>query len=102
MLDIGFSELLLIVVVAIIFVGPKDLPVVVRYIARILHDLRSFFHGVKRQFNAIVEEAGIAEMKDQMTTIIDLEGKAQIAYDVNELESLKKPAEPNASGEGST
>lgn len=93
MLDIGFSELLLIAVVALVVIGPKDLPVVMRHVARFARDIRSFYAGAKRQMTALVEEAGIEEMKREVTMIIDLEGKPREAYDVRELESIsaKKP-----------
>lgn len=93
MLDIGFSELLLIAVAAIVVVGPKDLPVVVKHIAKFLHDLRGLYTGLKGQVTEMMDEAGINDFKHNITTIIDLEGKPQKAYDVAELDKLtNKPA----------
>ncbi len=91
MLDVGFSELLLIAVVAIVFVGPKDLPVVIRHVAKFVRELRGLFSGIKKQMNALVDEAGVADLKHEMTTIIDLEGKPQQAYKVEELSALAAP-----------
>jgi sec-independent protein translocase protein TatB len=45
MFDIGFSELLLIAVVGIVVIGPKDLPVVVRHVAKFLRELRGAYGG---------------------------------------------------------
>jgi sec-independent protein translocase protein TatB len=93
MLDIGFSELLLIAVVALVVVGPKDLPVVVRHGAKFLREMREIYAGLKHQMTAVMDEVGAADIKREMTTIIDLEGKPQQAFDVRELEGLKaKPA----------
>ena len=93
MLDIGFSELLLIAVVALVVVGPKDLPVVVRQAAKFLREMREMVAGLKHQMTAVMDEVGAADIKREMTTIIDLEGKPQQAFDVRELEALKaKPA----------
>ncbi len=89
MFDIGITELLLIVVATIVFVGPKDLPVVVRAVARFMRDLRAFYVGAKHQAMKLAEEAGIHDLHQEMTTIIDLEGKPQQAYDVRELASLR-------------
>lgn len=91
MLDVGFSELLLIALAALIFIGPKDLPVVLRHIMKFLRELRDIGSGLKRQMNKVMEEAGIDDLKRDMTTIIDLEGKPQKAYNVAELEALAAP-----------
>jgi sec-independent protein translocase protein TatB len=89
MFDIGFSELLLIAVAGIVVIGPKDLPVVVRHVATFLREVRGVYAGLKSHMNAMMDEAGINDMKREMTTIIDLEGKPQVAYDVRELEELR-------------
>ena len=94
MLDIGFSELLLIAVVALVVFGPKDLPVIIRNVMKFLRELRYLYSGLKQQMNAVMEEAGIDELQQGVTTIIDLEGKPQPAYNVDELASLKAPTPP--------
>ena len=53
MFDIGWQELFVIGVVALIVVGPKDLPKVLRGAARVLNKAR----GMSREF-----QAGLAEM----------------------------------------
>ena len=88
MLDIGFSELLLIAVVALVVIGPKDLPTVIRHVLRIGRELRGFYQGVRNQVTQLVDEAGIDDLKRDMTTIIDMDGNEQQAYDVRELEKL--------------
>lgn len=89
MLDIGFSELLLIAIVALLVIGPKDLPVVVKHVAAFLREVRALYSGVRQQMLQVVEESGLADIKNEMTTIIDLNGTPQKAYDVRELESLR-------------
>ena len=88
MFDIGFSELLLIAVAGIVFIGPKDLPVVVRHVAKFMREVRSLYAGIKNQMTELIDEAGLNDIKHEMNTIIDLEGKPQVAYDVAELEHL--------------
>ena len=102
MLGFSFSELLLIAVVGIVLIGPKDLPVVIRHVAKFLHELRSLYSGLKGHMDDFVREAGMddlhQDLKRGMTTIIDLDGKPQQAFDVKELETLgaKVTGETNA------
>ena len=91
MLDIGFSELLLIAVVALIVIGPKDLPVVLRHVMKTLREFRDVYTGLKRQMHEVMEEAGLDDLKHDVTTIIDLEGKPQKAYSVADLDALRAP-----------
>ena len=92
MFDIGFSELLLIAVVALVVVGPKDLPVVIRHVMKFVRELRALYTGLKTQMHAVMEEVGIDDLKHEMTTIIDMEGKPQKAYDVRALAQLENPS----------
>jgi sec-independent protein translocase protein TatB len=86
MFDIGFTELLLIAVVTLVFVGPKDLPKVARYIVSFVREVKGVVAKVKAEVNQVVEESGVNEAKAATRTIIDLEGKPQIAYDLSELQ----------------
>jgi sec-independent protein translocase protein TatB len=91
MLDIGFSELLLIAVVALVVVGPKDLPVVLRHVSRLVREIRGIYSGMRQQLQQVMDEAGIDTLRQEVTTVIDLEGKPQTAYDVSELAALSTP-----------
>ena len=54
MLDIGWSELLVVVIVAVVVVGPKDLPRLMRTLGRYTAKAR----GLAREFRASFEELG--------------------------------------------
>lgn len=88
MLDIGLSEIFLIVVVGLVVIKPKDLPVVVRHVMGFLREVRSVYAGLKVQMHQVMEEAGMDDIRQNVTTIIDMEGNPQKAYDVRELENL--------------
>ena len=65
MFGVDTSELLLIAVVALIFIGPKDLPRAMRTVGRWVGKVR----GMARHFNtgveAMVREAELEEMEKQ-------------------------------------
>ena len=94
MLGINFSELLLIAVVALVVIGPKELPTVIRHLAAIIREVRAFIGGARAQFHQAAREAGFEDILDGTSTIIDLDGKPQQAYDVRELKTLAAPVEP--------
>lgn len=69
MFDIGWQELLIIAVVALIVIGPKDLPTAIRaitrWIARARELARDFQHGI----DEVVREADLEDLKKQVTQI---------------------------------
>ena len=89
MLDIGFSELLLILAAAIVLLRPRDMPAIIRTIVTCVRQLKEFTAGVRAQCTDVVREL------EATTTIIDLEGKPQQAYDVKDLAALTPPKEPS-------
>lgn len=92
MFDVGLSELALIALVGLIVIGPKDMPVVARYIMAAIREVRGFANGVKKQVEQIADEAGLNDLK--ASTIIDLDGKPQIAYDISDLEDTSRTPKP--------
>ena len=89
MLNVGFSELLLVGVIALVAIGPKELPTVMRHVMKFLRELQNLGDDVKRQMHEVAKEAGVEDLRKQVTTtIIDLEGRKQQAYDVSDLEQL--------------
>lgn len=59
MFSLGFSELILILLVAFLIVGPKDLPKVARTIGRWVRTLRSKLTELK-------DETGLGEAVDEL------------------------------------
>ena len=47
--SIGFSELILILIIAYVFVGPQDLPKVARWFGRIVKRARALISEVKKE-----------------------------------------------------
>lgn len=93
MFGIGFSELVLVAIAALIFIGPEDLPKVMRQMVKFFRELRQIGQSLKAQFDEVMVEAGVDEIKTATRTVIDLDGKPQIAYDVSELRDVTPPRE---------
>jgi sec-independent protein translocase protein TatB len=62
MFDIAWSELLLIAVIALIFIGPKELPQVLHSLGRVTAKLRRSADDFRRQFEDSVREAGYEDL----------------------------------------
>lgn len=62
MFDIAWSELLLIAVIALIFIGPKELPQVLHTLGRMTAKVRRSADDFRRQFEDSVREAGYEDL----------------------------------------
>ncbi len=63
MFDIGALELLMIVVVAIIVIGPKDMPAALRVAGRWVGKLRRASAQFRSGFDSVVREAEMEDME---------------------------------------
>lgn len=64
MFDVGLPELLVIVIVALVVVGPKDLPRVVRGFARTIAKMRRMVDEFMGTVNDYVRESELQELRD--------------------------------------
>lgn len=87
MFNIGFSELILILLVAFVIVGPRDLPKVARALGRGVKWVKNFI----REFQ---EETGLDEAVDEFKkTSRDLEKTFREADPTPELKKAQKDVE---------
>ena len=84
MLDIGWTELLVIAIVLIVVVGPKDLPPMLRAFGKMTKRLRVMAGEFRQQFDEALREA---ELDDVRQTFSD-------AQKLNPVNSLKDALNP--------
>ena len=70
MFDIGFSEIVLIAVIALLVVGPKEFPALVRNIGSWMGKARQFMGAVKTEFEREINKAD--EIKRLMTKEMEI------------------------------
>jgi len=63
MFDIGASELLVIIIVAVVVIGPKDLPLAMRAAGRWIGQMRRISAHFRSGIDAMVREAELEEME---------------------------------------
>ena len=66
MFEIGWGELLVIGVVALIAIGPKELPAVLRTVGQWLGKVRRMASEFQSQFQEAMREAEMADLKKQV------------------------------------
>jgi sec-independent protein translocase protein TatB len=109
MFDIGWSELVIIGVVALIAIGPKELPAVMRTVGQYMGKLRRMASEFQGQFQEAMREAEMADLKKQVDEMTDAATKSfgdldPMASVRNEIESLStdplkdKPATTSEAG----
>jgi len=82
MFDIGWSEILVIAVVAVVVVGPKELPSMLRTFGRTMGQVRKTANGFRRQFDEAIREvelqADLEETKKSLQSAVKLDELADI------------------------
>ena len=74
MFEIGWGELLIIGIVALIAIGPKELPGVLRTLGQWMSKLRRMASEFQSQFHEAMREAELADLKKQVD---DMTSQAQ-------------------------
>ena len=94
MFDIGWSELLVIGVVAIVVVGPKELPRLMRTFGHYLGKVRHMAADFQRQFEEAVRDSEIDEVRKAMQDFHAQASDVNLRGTVDKPLMMPKPAEP--------
>jgi sec-independent protein translocase protein TatB len=86
----SFAEIILILVVAVIFLGPKEIPTVVRAIVKVMQFIKSITREARALFDELAKESGMKEEADKLNDDISLikgdDGKFYESYDISKIE----------------
>lgn len=103
MFDLGWSEMMIIMLVALIVIGPRDLPRVARTLGRWSAKGRSLMREFQRSMDDMareaelddikkeIDKAGRTDLRKSIERSIDPDGKLKSAFDVDD-----KKAKPTA------
>jgi sec-independent protein translocase protein TatB len=69
MLDIGWAELLVVGVVALLVVGPKELPGMLRTLGQYIGMIRRQANEFKQQFNDAIKDTELDEIRKEVDAI---------------------------------
>jgi Tat protein translocase TatB subunit len=78
MLDIGWPELMLIAVVALIVIGPRDLPAAIRTVTTIIRKVRGMAAEFQGGLEEIARDSGIDDVKKSVEDVISYDAEAAL------------------------
>jgi sec-independent protein translocase protein TatB len=98
MFDIGWGELVVIGIVALIAIGPKELPTVLRTLGQYMAKIRRMAADFQGQFQEAMREAEMAELKKQAedlkSSVSDIARFDPMANTQKEIERAFEMPEP--------
>ena len=71
MFDIGWQELFIVAILAVIVVGPKELPRVLRTVMGVVRKARGLARDFQDGLDDVVREADLDDMKKQIGSLAD-------------------------------
>src|SRR6266478_4685622 len=106
LLDMGWSELMLIGIVALVVIGPKDLPKALRVAGFWVRKARTLSREFQSSVEQMVREAELDEVREQLKKAseinIDQEFRQAVDPTGSLAESLKPPELPSFAGPAPT
>lgn len=108
MLDLGWSELFLIGVVALVVIGPKDLPKAMRGLAKVMGRVRGLSREFRDGVSEMMREAELDELRRKMQQarnfdlaarakeMVDPTGTLSENFDPAEFDLSRKSPPPQA------
>ena len=91
MFSFGWGEILLILLVVIIVVGPKDIPKFLRQIGNLSKSIKKISREFKSSLNQIAEETDLKDVKNSITEVTDLKKELDIKSSLkNEINTIKE------------
>jgi sec-independent protein translocase protein TatB len=100
MFDIGWSEFVLIAVIALIAIGPKELPGVLRMVGQWMGKARKMAAEFQGQFQEAMREAEMADLKKSFDDVREAASSfskgsliTSLTSDVSNALSIDKPAD---------
>jgi sec-independent protein translocase protein TatB len=92
MFDIGWTELFVVGIVALIVIGPRELPKTLRTIGQMMTKVRRMASEFQGQFNDAIREAELDELRKEAEKLTNIKNP------LGDLESIKSEIESAVDG----
>lgn len=88
MFDIGWAELMMVAVILVVVVGPKDLPRMLRTFGRTTKQLRAMAGDFRRQFDDALREAELDDVRSTVSDIRNLDPTKDVRAAMNPMKAV--------------
>jgi len=95
MFDIGWSEIAVIVVVALIVIGPKDLPRVLKTVGIWVRKARMLTRDFQNSVDEMIREADMEDVRRQATELRNLNIAREVEKTIDPSGSLRDAFDPD-------
>ena len=100
---LGTGELLVIAIVALIVIGPKDLPRLLRTLGQYMRKIQGMAREFQNHLNEAAKEAGVDDVKKEVKGMTNFTVTTDLDKQGNEIKraiesSAPKPSAPNGAG----
>ncbi len=95
MFDFAWTEIALIGVVALVAIGPKDLPVAIKAVAEMVKKARRMAGEFQTHVDEMVREANLHEVRDQFNDLRRMDIKGKILDAVDGDQTIRKTISEN-------
>ncbi len=90
MFDIGWQELLVIGIVALVVIGPKDMPLAIRAMSRWASKARALAREFQQGIDEVVRESELQDIKKNIEDVQSLDLKNEIAKTMDPTGDIAK------------
>ena len=94
MFDLGWLELLVIGITALIVVGPKDLPQLFKTVGRFFGKIKAMAREFSQSMEEAANESGLKDATKTLNSITDLNQKTKLPTKKNLEQKLKEKINP--------
>lgn len=95
MFDFAWSEIAMIAAVALIFIGPKDMPTAIRAVTDVIKKARRMASEFQTHVDDMVRDVNLQEVRDQISQIRNFDIRGEIEKAVDADGSLRRTFESN-------
>ncbi|MGE3877211.1 MAG: Sec-independent protein translocase protein TatB [Parvibaculaceae bacterium] len=82
---IGYTEIVVIALVAVIVIGPKDLPKVLRAFGRTMQKVRGMAREFQGHLDQAMREAGVDEIKKEISNLKTMNPIEDVKKEINSI-----------------